>query len=73
MAPQLDATKHILIKALLKEGFQTKLIAPVALCSVRAVQRIRLKQFGMPTPRTNRVSRRSCITPAMEKALWYTN
>jgi hypothetical protein len=27
MALQLDATKHILIKILLKEGFKTKLIA----------------------------------------------
>jgi hypothetical protein len=36
--------EHILVKALLKEGFETKLIASVALCSVRAVQRIRLKR-----------------------------
>jgi hypothetical protein len=43
MAPQLDAAQHILIKALLKEGFETKLIASEASCSVRAVQRIRLK------------------------------
>ncbi len=27
MTPQLDAAQHILIKALLKEGFETKLIA----------------------------------------------
>jgi len=37
MAPQLDAAQHILIKTLLKEGFETKLIASEALCSVRAV------------------------------------
>jgi hypothetical protein len=69
MAPQLDAAKHILIKTLLKKGFDTKLIASVASCSVRAVQRIRLKQFEMPTQGTNRVSRRSCITPPMRNAL----
>jgi hypothetical protein len=54
MAPQLDAAQHILIKTLLKEGFETKLIASEASCSVRAVQRIR-QQSEMPTPRTNRV------------------
>jgi transposase len=70
MAPQLDAAKHILIKALLKNGFETKLIASVASCSVRAVQRIRLKQFEMPTQGTNRVGRRSCITPAMRNAIY---
>jgi hypothetical protein len=71
MAPQLDAAQHILIKTLLKEEFETKLIASEASCSVRAVQRIRLKrqQFEMPTPRTNRVGRRSCITSHMQKAL----
>ena len=71
MAPQLDAAQHILIKTLLKEGFETKLIASEASCSVRAVQRIRLKrqQFEMPNPRTNRVGRRSCITSPMQKAL----
>jgi transposase len=69
MAPQLDAAKHILIKTLLKEEFKPKLIASVALCSIRAVQRIRLKQFEMPIQRANRAGRRSCITPAMENAL----
>ncbi|OBT95741.2 hypothetical protein VE01_06435 [Pseudogymnoascus verrucosus] len=69
MAPQLDAVKHSLIKILLKEGFKTKLTASVALCSVRAVQRIRLKQFEMPIQRAKRAGRRSCITPAMDKAL----
>jgi hypothetical protein len=51
MAPQLDAAQHILTKALLKEVFETELIASEASCSVRAVQRIRLKrqQFEMPT------------------------
>jgi hypothetical protein len=33
MAPQFDATQHILIKALLKEGFETKLIASQASCA----------------------------------------
>jgi hypothetical protein len=71
MAPQLNAAQHILIETLLKEGFETQLIATEASCSVRAVQRIRLKrqQFEMPTPRTNRVGRRSCITSLMQKAL----
>ena len=69
MAPQLDTAQHILIETLLNKGFETKLIASEASCSVRAVQRIRLKQFEMPTPRTNRVGRRSCITSPMQKAL----
>jgi hypothetical protein len=44
MAPQLDAAQHILIKTLLKEGFENKIIASNASCGVRAVQRIRLKR-----------------------------
>ena len=69
IAPQLNATQHILIKSLLKQGFENKLIASEASCSVRAVQRIRLKQFEIPTLRTNRVGRRSCITSPMQKVL----
>jgi hypothetical protein len=72
MAPQLDAVQLILIKSLLKELLKTKLIASEASCSVRAVQRIRLKrqQFEMPgTPRENRVGRRSCITSPIQGAL----
>jgi hypothetical protein len=71
MAPQLDAAQHILIKTLLKVGFETKLIALKAPCTVRAVQRIRLKrqQFEMPNPRTNRVGRRGCITSRMLESL----
>jgi hypothetical protein len=72
MAPQLNAAQHILIKSLLKERFENKLIASEASCSVRAVQRIRLKrqQSEMRTTlRTNRVGRRSYITPPMQKAL----
>jgi hypothetical protein len=71
MAPQPDAAQYILIETLLKEGFETKLIASEASYSVRAVQRIRLKrqQFEMPNPRTNRVGRRSCITSPMRGAL----
>jgi len=34
MALQLDAAQHILIKTLLKEGFETKLIALEASCSL---------------------------------------
>ena len=71
MAPPLDDATHILIETLLKQGFENKLIASEASCSVRAVQRIRLKrqQSEMPTPRTNRVGRRSYITSPMQKAL----
>jgi hypothetical protein len=71
MAPPLNAAQHILIKTLLKEGFGTELIATKASCSIRAVQRIHRKrqQPEMPTPRTNHVGRRSCITLPMKKAL----
>ena len=44
MAPPLDAATHMLIGTLLKQGFENKLIASEAACSVRAVQRIRLKR-----------------------------
>jgi hypothetical protein len=37
MAPQLDAAQHILVKTLLNNGFENKLIASEASCSVRAV------------------------------------
>jgi stress-induced morphogen len=37
MAPQLDVAQHILINTLLKEEFETKLIASEASCSVCAV------------------------------------
>jgi hypothetical protein len=72
MAPQLDAAQHILIETLLNKGFETKLIASEASCSVRAVQRIRRKRqlFEMPIPRTNHVGRRSCITSPMQKAFF---
>ena len=43
MAPHLDASQHLLIKTLLMRGFEAKLIASEASCSVHAVQRIRLK------------------------------
>src|SRR5437667_7395092 len=71
MAPQLDAAQRILIKTLLTEGFETKLIASKASCTVRAVQRIRLErqQSEMPTRRTARVGRRGCMTLPMQKAL----
>ena len=38
-----DAAQHLLIKSLLMRGLETKLGASIALCSVRAVQRIRLQ------------------------------
>jgi hypothetical protein len=72
MAPQLDATQHILIETLLKEGFETKLIASEASCSMRAIQRIRLKSqhLEMSTPRTDRIGYCSYITSPMQKALF---
>jgi hypothetical protein len=66
MAPPLNAAQHILIEALLKEGFETKLIASAASCSMRAVQRIRLGHVEISTPRTNH------ITSPMKKALFDT-
>jgi hypothetical protein len=60
MAPQLNAAQHILIKTLLKERFETKLIATEASCSVRAVQRIRLK----------RQQSRIINTVSIEKCIW---
>jgi hypothetical protein len=71
MPPQLDAERHILIESLLKQGFENKLIASKALCSIRTVQRERRKrqQLEMLTPRTNHVGRLSCITSSMQKAL----
>ena len=55
-----------------KRRVESKPIASEASCSVRAVQRIRLKrqQFEMPNPRTNCVGRRSCVTPPMRKVLY---
>jgi transposase len=74
IAPPLNAAQHILIETLLQEGFETKLIATKASCSIRAVQRIHRKrqQPEMSTPRTNHVGRRSCITSPMKKALFDT-
>ncbi len=72
MPPQLNAIQHILINALLKEGFDTKLIATEASCSVRAVQRIRSKRQLSEMPnrsRTKTIGRRSRITPPMQEAL----
>ena len=43
VGPLLNATQHSFIKALLKEGFETKLIATKALCFIRAVQRFHQK------------------------------
>jgi hypothetical protein len=56
IVPPLDDTTYILIGTLLKQGFENKLIASEASCSVRTVQRIRLKrqQPEMPTPRSRR-------------------
>ena len=39
IAPQLDAAQHVLIETLLKEGFETKLIASEASCSVQRARR----------------------------------
>lgn len=40
MAPQLDIARRVMIKTMLRQGFETKLIASKALCTVRTVQRI---------------------------------
>jgi hypothetical protein len=64
-APQLDAAQNLLIETLLKGGFETKLIASEASCSVRAVH-LKRQQFEMPTPR---VGPRSCITSPMQQTL----
>lgn len=69
MAPQLDEAQRLLIKTLLKKGFDTKLIASKALCSVRTVQRIRRERDKLPTRRTARRGRRSCIAAPMQEAL----
>jgi hypothetical protein len=71
MPPQLDAATHVLIESLLKEEFETKLIALEASCSLRTAQRERRKrnQSEMPTPRTNRAGRYSYITSSMQEAL----
>ena len=71
MAPQLNAAQHNLINSLLKQGFETKLIAAEASCSSRAVERIRKRQQSeMPIPTIKRVGRRSCITSPMKKAFF---
>jgi hypothetical protein len=69
MALQLNTAQRILIINLLKEGFEAKLIVTEASRSVRTVQRIRLKMDSGPKcyPKTNRVGRRGCITPLMQK------
>jgi hypothetical protein len=58
MAPYLDPVERLLIKALLKEGFETMLMALAASSSVRVVQRIH-RNLEMPTPKTKSVGRRS--------------
>ena len=71
MAPQLHTAQRLLIKCLLKHGFDTKLIASKALCNVRTVQRIRQERYRqeMTSRGTTRLGRRSCITAPMQKAL----
>ena len=69
MAPQLDAAHRLLVKTLLQKGFDTKLIASKALCSVRTVQRIRQERHEMTTRRTASRGRRSCITAPMQEAI----
>lgn len=73
MAPSLSISTRELIKSMLKQGFGTKVIASASLCSMRAVQRIRL-ELELPEPNnatttTANIGRRSCITPAMQDAL----
>ncbi|KAI9146747.1 hypothetical protein HJFPF1_13485 [Paramyrothecium foliicola] len=73
MAPALDPVDRILIGHMLQEGFDTRAIAANVGCSPRAVQRIRREQeravSDMPRRKPRR-GRRSCITPAMKKALY---
>ena len=70
MAPQLDAAQRILIKTLLAQGFETRLIASKTSCTVRTVQRIRLeRQQSKTSNRRTRVGRRGCVTSTMRKAL----
>ena len=53
---------------LLRKELETNFSTLSSLVCVRAVQRIR-QQFEIPTPRTNRVGRRSCITSPMQKTV----
>jgi transposase len=73
MVPQLDFLQRNQIKSMLKLGYTNRIIASDASCSIRAVQRIRLKREASDTLTTirARVGRRSSITPTMRKALRY--
>lgn len=70
MAPQLDLARRVLVESMVERGFNTNTIALHASCNRRTVQRIRSERHrSMPTRRTARAGRRSCISPAMQKAL----
>lgn len=73
MAPQLNAAQHCLINILLTQGFENGLIASKASCSVRTVQKIRLKasRLEMHTRNSARVGlgRRCRMTSRMQEAL----
>lgn len=71
MAPQISLIRRNLIDSLIKQGFENKIIAPAARCSLRAVQRIRSKTEApdMSSTSNTQIGRRSCITPLMLKAL----
>ena len=43
----MDASQHILIETLLKEGFENKLISSEASCNVRVIQRDSLKEAAV--------------------------
>lgn len=71
MAPPLDAADRSLIDLLLEDGFRTQAIAQRVKCSARTVQRMhrKRKQPNMPRQKA-RTSRRSCLTPAIRKAIY---
>lgn len=71
MAPPLEAADRSLIDLLLEEGFGPQVIAQRVKCTARTVQRIsrKKKQPNMPR-RKARTGRRSCLTPAMRKAIY---
>ena len=69
MAPYLDDASRLLIKALLKKGFTSRVIASAIPSKVWAIQRIQ-QSFEMPTLKKKSVGRHSHITLPMRQALY---
>lgn len=71
MAPPLDAERRGLVESMLDKGFDNRTIKSEALCSIRAVQRIRRERETPRRPTTTRshAGRRSRITAPMQAAL----